>query len=77
MRNLTQIRTNTNMSSQFVPHVPEKMITAQIFRREAVLLKTLRRSSFGEFTVYKANGLIIRIVTKDSKVIEDEPIDLE
>jgi len=60
------------MSDTFEPHTPEKTIQVEITAREASLLKTLRPYSFGKFTVHKANGLLIRVESNESILIDEK-----
>lgn len=58
------------MSKPFVPHQPEEMITAKISTKEAVLLQKLRKYAFGQFTVHKIGGVLVRVEITDSQMIE-------
>lgn len=49
------------MNTQFVPHQPEKMITAEITEKELFVLEELRKHDFGKITIHKANGVLVRI----------------
>ena len=60
------------MTEPFVPHKPEKMIRAEISAKEANLIKILRKYPYGQFLVHKAEGLLIRIEIKDSKLIDEK-----
>ena len=60
------------MTSPFVPHKPEKMITIEVSGREASLIKKLRKYSFGHFIVHKANNLLVRLEINDSQLIKEE-----
>ncbi len=61
----------------FEPHKPEETVVVKITKKEAVLIQKLRRYTFGEFVVYKANGILVRVEIRDSQMIEqDAPIDL-
>lgn len=65
------------MSDQFVPHKPEKMVLVKISQKEAVLIQKLRKYAFGQFTIHKAAGKLIRVEIIDSQMIEeDTEIDL-
>lgn len=65
------------MSQPFVPHKPEEQILVKITRKEAALIQKLRRYAFGQFTVHKINGLLIRVEITDSQMIDpDGEIDL-
>ncbi len=60
------------MTTPFVPHQPEKMIRVEISAKEADLIKKLRKYSFGKFTIHKANGILVRIVSNDSQMIDEK-----
>ena len=60
------------MSKPFVPEQPEKMIRAEISAKEADLIKKLRKYSYGQFVVHKVNGVLIRLVIKDSQMLKEE-----
>lgn len=63
--------------SSFIPNKPEKIVNVQITAREAHLLKIIRKYAFGRITVYKANGILIRVEPVESQLLnEDEGIDL-
>lgn len=65
------------MSEPFTPNKPEEIVVVKITRKEAVLIDKLRKHPFGEFTIHKANGILVRIEIRDSQLIEaDAPIDL-
>ena len=65
------------MADPFVPERKQEEVVVKITKKEAVLLDKLRRYTFGEFIVYKANGVLVRVEIKDSQMIEaDAPIDL-
>ena len=64
--------------TQFVPHRPQEEVVIKVTKREALLLKKLRKYVFGKFTIHKANGLLIRIEIEESQIInEDDYIDLK
>lgn len=58
--------------TRFQPYQPEETITCTITKREAILIEKLREYSFGQLTVFKANGLIIRIEPKESIIIDEK-----
>ena len=58
------------MTNQFAPHKPEEIVVCEITKREALLIQYLREISFGQFTVHKANNLIIRLEPKKSIMID-------
>ena len=60
------------MPNPFTPPPPEKMILVQVSAKEADLIKKLRQYSYGNFVVYKANGILVRVEIKDSQMIEEE-----
>jgi len=60
------------MSETFEPHKAEKTLKAEITAREAHLLKTLRQYSFGKFTIHKANGILIRLESNESILIDEK-----
>lgn len=65
------------MSEPFIPHQPEKMILVKISQKEAVLIQKLRKYAFGQFTVHKAAGTLVRLEIMDSQMIEaDTEIEL-
>lgn len=65
------------MTNQFVPHKPEEMIAVTITKKEAVLVQKLRKYSFGQFVIHKANGILIRVEATNSELIdEDVEVDL-
>lgn len=65
------------MAEPFVPHKPEEMVLVKITKKEATLLQKLRRYAFGQFTVFKTSGVLVRIEITDSQMIdENTEIDL-
>lgn len=58
--------------NQFKPHKPEQYVAVTITKREAILLQKLRRSAFGKIIVHKMNGIIIRVETQSSELIEED-----
>lgn len=60
------------MSDTFEPFKAEKTLQAEITAREACLLKRLRKYSFGKFTVHKANGILVRLESNDSSLIDEK-----
>lgn len=57
---------------QFEPHKEEVSFRAMITAREASLLKALRKYSFGKFTIHKANGILIRLESNESILIDEK-----
>jgi len=53
----------------FVPHKPKKMVRVEISEGELFILKELRKQQFGQFVVHKADNILVRIETRDSKLI--------
>ena len=47
--------------TQFVPHIPEKLVTEKISERELIVLEELRKYPYGKITIHKANGVLVRI----------------
>ena len=47
--------------TQFVPHIPEKIVTAKISERELIVLEELRKYPYGKITIHKAGGVLVRI----------------
>lgn len=65
------------MTEPFVPFKPEKMIRAMITAKEAHLLKSLRKFSFGKVIVHKANGVLVRVELGESILLnENDGLDL-
>ncbi len=60
------------MTDPFVPSKPEEMITMKASGREANLIKKLRKYSFGQFVVHKANNLLLRVEIRESQIIKEE-----
>jgi hypothetical protein len=60
------------MSEPFVPYKPEQTVKCEITKREAVLLQKIRKYSFGQFVVFKANDLIVRVEIRDSQLVEEK-----
>ena len=58
------------MTVPFIPHQKPKMIEARISAKEASLIKILRKYSFGQFIVHKANNVLVRVVVNDSQIID-------
>ena len=59
----------------FIPHQPEKIVTCEITKREAVLIQELRTMHFGKLLVHKVNGIIVRLEPQSSTLITgDEEI---
>ena len=59
-------------SDTFEPFKAEKTIQAEITAREANLLKVLRQYNFGKFTVHKANGILVRVESNESILIDEK-----
>lgn len=55
----------------FKPFVPEKQITVVITKREAILLTKLRRHAYGKVVVHKINGMIVRVESQESELIDE------
>jgi hypothetical protein len=55
----------------FTPYVPEKKVNAVITQKEAVLISKLRKFTFGQITVFKANNVLVRIEVKDSQMLDE------
>ena len=55
-----------------IPAQPEKMILVQVSAKEADLIKKLRNYSYGNFVVFKANDILVRIEIRDSQRINEE-----
>ncbi len=53
----------------FVPHQPKKMVRVEISEGELFILEELRKQQFGQFVVYKADNILVRIEIRDSKLI--------
>lgn len=65
------------MVNQFAPQQPEKKVVVEITAREAHCLKKLRESAFGKIIVHKANGIIVRVESTESQMInETDGLDL-
>ena len=60
------------MTNTFGPEKPVRMFLIQVHPKEADLIKKLRRYSYGQITVFKANGDLVRIEIKDSQRLEVE-----
>ncbi len=60
------------MPSPFVPHQPEKRIKVEITAKEAHLIKVLRKSHFGRVVVHKMNGLLVRIESSESVLLNEK-----
>lgn len=61
----------------FIPSQPEQKVSCLITHREADLLAKLRKYAYGQFTVQKANGIIVRLEVKESLLIDaDGKVDL-
>lgn len=62
----------------FVPYKPETMRTMEVSVREAQVIDIIRKTSFGKFTVHKANGVIVRIERDESIMItDDEKVEMQ
>lgn len=60
------------MSTPFRPHTPEKEVVVKIKKTEADLIQRLRKYSYGEFVVHKADNILIRVQIKDSQKLSDD-----
>jgi len=60
------------MTKPFGPEKIEKMILVQVSAKEADLIKRLRKYSYGQIVVFKANGILTRIEIKDSQMLRDD-----
>jgi hypothetical protein len=60
------------MANTFAPYKPETNCVVKITKREANLLQRLRRFTYGEAIVFKANNVIVRVETKISQMIDEE-----
>lgn len=56
----------------FHPRIPEKMIKIEVSLREASLITELRKYHFGRCTVHKLDGVIVRLETNESKLINED-----
>lgn len=59
-------------NQSFKPFKPEKTVDCTITKREAIILSKLRRFSYGKFIIHKANGILIRVETNDSQLIDED-----
>lgn len=59
-------------SQNFKPFVPEKTVSCIITKREVMLITELRKHQYGKFTIHKINGVLVRIETNESKLIEED-----
>ena len=62
------------MAEPFRPHKPQEIVVVKITKREAALLQKLRKYTFGNFLVYKTNGLLMRVEITDSQMIDENTI---
>lgn len=60
------------MIDTFVPAKPEKTAKIEVTAKEAHLLKCLRQYSFGKFTIFKADGKLIRVEASESILLNEE-----
>lgn len=60
------------MAEPFVPHKQEEIVLVKITRKEAALVQKLRKYAFGQFTVHKLGGSLVRLEIMDSQMIEAE-----
>jgi len=56
----------------FVPERKQVKIMFEVMAKEVHLLKELRKVNFGQITVHKANGTLIRIESVDSVLLSEE-----
>ena len=56
----------------FVPHKPETMVKVEVNLKELYLLRELRKYPFGSFVVHKAEGMLVRVEIRESKLIKGE-----
>jgi len=61
--------------TQFVPHIPEKLVTEKISERELIVLEELRKYPYGKITIHKANGVLVRIEPSLSILIDPKGSD--
>ena len=59
------------MTKTFVPHQPEKRVKVDISAKEAHLVKCLRNVNFGKVIVHKANGILVRVETTESVLLNE------
>lgn len=60
------------MNKPFVPHTPEKEVTARITLKEADLLRRLRDYSYGKFVISKADNILVRLEIQESVLLTEE-----
>jgi hypothetical protein len=60
------------MSDTFEPFKQEKTIMVEITGKEAYVLKYLRQFAFGKFTIHKANGVLVRVESNESKIVDEK-----
>jgi len=53
----------------YTPYVPEKMVTVEISTTEMELLTSLRKVFYGEVSIFKIDGKLVRVETKISKLL--------
>ena len=56
----------------FVPAMPERFTHMRVSGKEADLIKKLRFLKFAKFTVYKANGVLVRVEVQESQLLDEE-----
>lgn len=60
------------MTNTFEPFKAEQTLVVEITAREACLLKYLRQYNFGKFTVNKVNGILVRLESNESILIDEK-----
>ncbi len=62
---------NGKPDATFTPTKPEQKINMEVTAREAHLIKELRKCNFGKLTVFKANGILVRVETSESILLTE------
>lgn len=61
-----------HMNKPFVPHQQDKLVKVEITAKESHLIRYLRTISFGKAIVHKADGILTRVETTESVLLNED-----
>jgi hypothetical protein len=65
---------NDKPQATFTPTKPEQKVNMEVTAREAHLIKELRKCNFGKVIVFKANGILVRLETSESVLLNENVV---
>lgn len=54
------------------PYVEEEKVMVELTKTEALAIQELRKFSYGQIIIHKANGKVIRVAPNTSKLIKED-----